>query len=62
MTTYLLIILVFLIGLFCANFARIVLKTRTMLWFFILLEKKKLTRTIDQLSKKYEKQLTWLLI
>lgn len=60
MTTYLLIILIFLIGLFCANFARIVLKTRTMLWFFILLETKKLTRTIDQLSKKYEKPITWL--
>jgi hypothetical protein len=60
MTTYLWIILIFLVALFCASVARIFFKTRTMLWLFILLETKKLTKTIDKLSKKYEKQLTWL--
>jgi len=60
MTTYLWIILVFLIALFCAYITRIFLQKKTVLGILILFQTTKFIKLIDKLSKKYEKQLTWL--
>lgn len=60
MQFYFWVILIVLIGMFCASIARLVFKKKTMLNLFVLLQTQKFIKIIDDLSKKYSKQLTFL--
>jgi membrane-associated protease RseP (regulator of RpoE activity) len=60
MNGYLIFILVLLTAFCCATIARVFLKQKTFLYLFTLVQTQKFIKLIDNLSKKYEKQITWL--
>jgi membrane-associated protease RseP (regulator of RpoE activity) len=61
-TTTLWIILGILFAVFCATFARVVLKQKTFLWVFILLQTQSLIKYVNRLAQKYRKPLNYLSI